>query len=164
MPVFDKSKSEIPPPPPPANRGYYFASNFIIDTGGQIFFYQQQAIWNDDERVDWNTPPKFINLKPKDIVQIPAYNIEEFITLNILNIDSPKRYVAIASAKDTINSSGLSKIIAMCKEIKNHIRWKFRVITQEEAIVLDHKKRQKNYYPDEIRWDSTKIRMPIKDK
>lgn len=165
MPLYNGSDPKIPPPPPP-RRAYYFPSNFIVDTLGEIFFYQKPGKWNDDEQVDWNTPPKFINLKPEDIVQIPAGDIEEFIKLNILNIDSSKRYIAIASEKDTIKSLGLSKIIAMCEDKNYHIRWKFRVLTQEEAIVLDYKKRHEIYKADEIKWDSSKIRMPteIKEK
>jgi len=163
MPVYNRTDSKIPPPPPP-NRVYYFPSNFIIDTAGQVFFYQRQGKWNDDVQVDWNTPPNFIDLKPKDIVQIPIKSIEEFIKLNILDIDSSKRYIAVASAKDTINSPGLSKIIAICKDDNNHIRWKFRLITQEEAIVLDYKKGKRNYDSEEIKWDSTKTKMPAKSK
>jgi hypothetical protein len=163
IPVYNKSKSEIPPPPPP-NRAYYFPSNFIIDTAGQVFFYPQPPVWHDDGIRNWNAPPKFINLKPNDIILILDDNLEEFITHNILNLDSSKRYVAIAPVKDTITSIGLAKMFIMCKEAKNHIRWKFRIATQEEVIVLDYKKRQANYSPDEIKWDSTKIIMPQTNK
>jgi hypothetical protein len=163
MPVYNRTDSKMPPPPPP-KRAYYFPSNFIIDTSGQVFFYQRQRKWNDDVQADWNTPPEFIDLKPKDIVEIPVNGIEEFIKLNILNIDSSKRYIAIASAKDTMTSLGLSKIIAICKDENNHIRWKFRLMTQEEAIVLNYKKGNGNYDSEEIKWDSTKIKMPAKVK
>jgi|GEM_PF-3325859 len=163
LPTSNSATASIPPPPPP-NRAYYFPSNFIIDSAGQVFFYQEQGKLNDDVQRSWNTPPEFIDLKPKDIVGVPDNNIEEFLKLNVLNIDSSKRYIAIASEKDTASSLGLSKIIAICKDRKNHIRWKFRKITQEEEIVLDYKKRQHNYDPAEINWDSTKIRMPIQTK
>ena len=167
MPLYKADSSKIPPDPPPPRpeRAYYFPSNFIIDSTGKVFFYQKQVIWSiDGNNTDWNTPPEFINLRPKDILQIPDNSIEEFIKLNVLNIDSAKRYVAIAAAKDTIKSLGLSKIIAICKDKENHLRWKFRIITQEEGIVLEYKKRQEPYYPDEIKWDSTKIRMPMLKK
>lgn len=163
MPVYNSTNSKIPPPPPP-NRAYYFPSDFIIDTSGQVFFYQRQGKWNDDVQVDWSSPPEFINLEPKDIVQIPVNSLEEFIKLNILDIDSSRRYVSVASEKDTINSRGLSKIISICKDENNHIRWKFRLITQEESIVLDYKKRNVTYDPEEIKWDSTKIRLPAINK
>lgn len=160
MPIYKTSNSNIPPPPPP-NRAYYFPSNFIVDTEGEIFFYQQQIKLNDDEVRNWNTPPQFINLNPNDIVQVPVNSIEEFIKLNILNKDSLKRYVSIASEKDTINSIGLSKIIAICKDKKYSIRWKFRIATQEETIVLNYKKQKQNYYPEKVKWDTTKILMPL---
>lgn len=155
MPVY-KTTGNHPPPPPPI-RAYYFPSNFIFDTSGQIFFYQQEeGGWFCGTGIEWNTPPEFIDLKPKDIIQIPVDNIETFIELNILKRDSSDRYVIIASTADTIKSAGLSKVISIFKNKLNKIRWKFRKVTQEETIVLDYKKRQANYYPDGIKWDSTK--------
>lgn len=159
LPTVKQSSTYLPPLPPP-NRAYYFPSNFIIDTEGQVFFYQEEYKPNNDAIVDWNTPPEFIHLTPKDIVQIPVNSIEEFIKLNILNKDSLKRYIAVASEKDTISSVGLSKIMSICKNKQNHIRWKFRMATQEEEIVLDYKKRNENYNPDKIKWDSAKIKIP----
>ena len=154
-----KTISNQPPPPPPI-RAYYFPSNFIFDTSGQIFFYQrEEGRWFCGTGVEWNTPPEFIDLKPRDIIQIPLDNIETFIDLNILNRDSSARYVAIASTADTIKSAGLSKVITIFKNKSNKIRWKFRKVTQEETVVLDYKKRQAHYYPDEIKWDSTKTRF-----
>lgn len=159
MPTYKQSDSGIPKPPPP-NRAYYFASNFIIDKEGKVYFFQQQYKLNH-EKVDWNTPPVFINLAPKDIVEIPDDNVEEFIKLNILNRDTLKRDISIASEKDTIRSVGLSKIIAICNKNEYHIRWKFRKVTQEETIVLSYKKNQKDYYPYEINWDTTRIIIPM---
>ena len=155
MPVYKTTDSKIPSP----NRAYYLPSNFVFDSSGNIFYYQQKILWNDDEVREWKSPPKFINLKLEDIVQIPTKSIEDFFKLNILKEDTLKRYVAIASLKDTITSLGLSKIIALCNEKSNHIRWKFRMATLEELVVLNYKKRQDEYYPDKIKWDSTKIQM-----
>ena len=158
IPVYKTTDNQ--PPTPPSIRAYYFPSNFIIDTSGQIYFYQQQQNRGFcGTGIEWNTPPEFIDLKPMDIIQIPIENIEMFIKLNILNIDTLNRYVSIASTQDTVKSEGLSKIIALFKDTSNHIRWKFRIVTQEEMIVLDYKKRQAKYYADEIKWDSTKIRF-----
>jgi hypothetical protein len=158
MPSYKTTIHNVPPPPPP-NRAYYFPSNFIIDTGEQVFYYQQKQTLNADARLDWTTPPLFINLQPKDIIQIPVNSIAEFIALNILNKDSFNRYVAVASTLDTVQSLGFSKIVTLLNDTANHIRWKFRKVTQEEAVVLDYKKKQRNYYSDEIKWDTTKIRF-----
>ncbi|CAN5634981.1 hypothetical protein BH10BAC2_BH10BAC2_43230 [soil metagenome] len=159
MPVYQAIPNQ--PPPPPPVRTYYFVSNFLIDTAEQIFFYQrEQNGWFCGTGIKWNTPPAFIDLQPMNIIQIPTDNIEAFIKLNILNIDSANRYVSIGSTQDTVKSIGLTKIIKLFKEKTNHIRWRFRKVTQEEAIVLDYKKRQASYYADAIKWDSTKTLFP----
>lgn len=161
MPVYEGTNLKEPSPPSP-NRAYYFPSNFIIDTAGLIFFYQQDRLLGmDDVVTKWDTPPQFINLKPKDIIQIPADNIEAFIKMNILNIDCKDRLVSIASTRDTIKSKGLSKIMAIFNKRPKCIRgWIFRKVTQEEEVVLDYKKRNAFYYRGDVKWDSTKILLP----
>jgi hypothetical protein len=47
----------------------------------------------------------------------------------------------------------------MFDDTSNHVRWLIRKVTQEEKIVLQYKEENKNYYPGDIRWDSTKIRF-----
>ena len=99
------------PPPPPIKR-YYFPSNFIIDTGGHIYFYQQkiETGWICGMGIEWDTPPTFIDLQPKDIIEVPSQHLNAFIKLNIQYLDSSDRQFAIASVADTISSSGLAKI------------------------------------------------------
>lgn len=155
-----KTAPNKPPPPPPV-RTYYFASNFI-DTAEQIFFCQrEQNGWFCGTDIEWNIPPAFIDLQPENIIQIPTENIEDFIKINILNIDSSNRSVSLGSTQDTVKSFGLTKIIKLFKEKSNHVRWRFRKVTQEEAIVLDYKKRQAPYYSNSIKWDSTKTQFPL---
>ena len=143
-------------PPPPVD--IYLPFNFIVDSSGKIFYYQQHIIFGSNDVVE--ELPAFINLRPKDIVQIPANNIEGFIKLNILSNNSSERLVAIALSVDTIKSEPLSKIKKMFNDTSNHVRWIIRKVTQEEKIVLQYKEKNKNYYPGDIRWDSTKIRFP----
>lgn len=151
------------PPVPPAAKAYYFPINIIIDSSGQFFYYSKEINWNDDV-IPPSDLPKFIGLKPTDIVQLPADSIDDFIRLNVLVKDTLKRYVAIISEKDTVRSEGLAKIIGLCKDPENHVRWLFRLPTLEETIVLGYKKRQQYYTPDAVKWDSTKIQMPMINK
>ena len=125
------------PPPPPQIKSYYFPSNFIIDTGEHIYFYQQpiQYGWFCGTGIEWNTPPPFIDLKPKDIIEIPSGNLEQFIKSNIQYLDNSNRLFAVASTVDTITSAGLAKIFMVFKETSNHINWKFRNTTQEELLL-----------------------------
>jgi hypothetical protein len=157
MPVY-KSKNNQPPPPPPI-REYYRSFNLIVDTGAHIYFYQlpKKTGWICGTGMDWKTPPMFIDLRPKDLVQIPGETIEQFIQLNVLNVQNEDRLVSIASVIDTIKSKGFTKIMGAVKDPANHIKWIFRRVTQEESVVLDYKTRQVKYDSDDIKWDSTKI-------
>jgi hypothetical protein len=151
------------PPPPPPIQTYYLATNFIIDTSGEVYFYEHpQYGWFCGTGFNWDTPPEFINLKPKDIVQVPINSINDFIKLNILSLDSDNRRVAVDSVKDTIQSIGLSKILVVCNDNSNKIRWTFRKTTQEENVVLKFKKLNMRYNSEDIKWDSTKIWFPLK--
>jgi hypothetical protein len=76
--------------------------------------------------------------------------------LNLLKAKQNDRRVAIATTVDSIISPGLSKIVSVFKDTSNHVSWIFRKVTPEEAVVLDYKKRQIEYMPTEIKWDSTK--------
>jgi hypothetical protein len=156
QPVFKWTDTTVPPLPPPS-RVYYMPFNFIIDTSEQILFYQRERTLDNDAVVAWDTPPEFINLQPKDIIQLPKDEIEEFMTLNILNSGRFGRVVAIASTEDTIKSKGLSTIASILRQ--NRVPWKFRKVTQEEIVVLDYKRRYAVYYSGSIKWDSTKIRF-----
>ena len=155
---FYKHAGEVPPPPPPPPKEYYFPSNFIIDTGGHIYYYQQRMklVWNCiPSEVD--LPPLFIDLQPKDIIEVPTQNVKEFIKLNIQYLDNSDRQFAIALVADTITSNGLTKIFLIFKDKTNDISWIFRRTTQEENIVLNFKKSKEMYYrADEFKWDSTK--------
>ena len=156
---FYKHAGEVPPPPPPPPKKYYFPSNFIIDTGRHVYYHQQENIfgWNCTP-TEWDDlPPLFINLQPKDIIEVPIQNIEDFIKLNIQYLDRSYRHFAIASVADTITSFGLSKIFLVFKDKTNDINWIFRRTIQEENIVLNFKKSKERYYhPDRFKWDSTK--------
>jgi hypothetical protein len=141
-------------PPPPPIQPYYLTSNFIIGTSGEVYFYEQlQYAFYCGTGLNW---------EPTDIVQVPINSLTNFINLNVLSLDINQRRVAIASIKDTIQSIGLSKILAVCNDNSNDIRWLFRKATEEENIVLKYKKHNWRYYPEDIKWDSTKIRFVSK--
>jgi hypothetical protein len=151
------------PPPPPPIQPYYLNCNFIIDSSGEVFFYGQPYYsFTCVTGLDWDTPPKFINLKPENIVHLPVKGLTDFIQLNVLSLGFRQRLIAVASVKDTIQSAGLSKIFAACNNNANEIRWLFRKTTQEENIVLKFKKLNLKYYPEDIKWDSTNILFPLK--
>ena len=134
----DDNNKPIPPPPPYMD--YYQPVNFIIDSAGNVYYFKrEQHGWYCGPSKAWDAPPDFINLKPEDIIKIPTENIDTFIMKNILPLDEGSRHVAIGSLKDTIQSAGLSKIMAVCKSPSNGIVWEFRRATDEERQVLGKK-------------------------
>lgn len=145
----------------PAPTNIYLPFNFIVDSVGEIFFYQQDMIFGSDDVVQ--DTPQFINLQPKDIIHVPINNIENFIKLNILNVEKDDRPVSIALIKDSIKSEGLFKIINELNNKTNITRWLLRHATEEESAVLDYKKRQKRYFVQDIKWDSSRIQFPEKN-
>jgi hypothetical protein len=143
---------------------YYLTYNFIIDTGSHIYFYQREPYFTRCGYVNWwqeiRIPP-YIRLEPKDLLEVPQNALDEFLKLNILNADTWKREVVISAPTDTVVSFALSKIMKIFTDSANHVKWKFRKITQEEEIVLSYKKTSYLYYGDTgIRWDSTKTLFP----
>lgn len=141
--------------PSPIN--IYLPFNFIVDSVGEIFFYQQEMIFGSDDV--YHDIPQFINLKPKDIIHVPATGIEDFIQLNILNVEQEDSYVSIALIRDSIQSEGLSKIINKLNDETNITRWLLRHATEEESTVLFYKKIQKRYFVDDIKWDFSRIQF-----
>lgn len=150
-----------PPPPPPPPRQYYTRSNFIVDSLGNLYFFQFQTFTRTcGSDLDENTPPAFIDLRPAEIVAVPASGLEDFVKLNVLNYEPADRIVSIALMKDSIQSEGLFRLTNILKDSTNRAMWFIRESTQEESIVMAYKKRLARFYPDDIKWDSTKTRFP----
>lgn len=139
---------------------YYYPYNFIIDTASKIYFFQQEPPPYRCSYINWWEKiaiPKNINLEPKDLIEIPSDNIDEFVKVNIIKSQEEKRYVFIASPFDSISSIGLSKIMTIFKDTANHVHFRFRKTTQEENIVLKYKKMPYEYFNNYYeKWDSTK--------
>jgi hypothetical protein len=159
-----KPGEQSPPPPPPPIRIHYLTFNFWADSAGEIYYYPYRVPLEKCCREDdADALPEFIQLQPKDMVHIPTESVEDFIKLNILNVYESARWAVIASLKDTVESHGITKILASFKNKSNAIKWVFRKATQEEKVVLEYKQLNKNYNPDLIAWDRTKIILPAKE-
>jgi len=151
------------PPPPPVLKPFYTNFNFIVDSSGNLFFFKTQTYrWTCGTGLDENTPPEFIDLRPIEIVAVPKEVLKRFIDLNILNHDPDYRVVAIGLLKDTVKSEALYNLTQLLNDTTIKTRWFLRKATQEETVVLDYKKRQARFIPEDIHWDSTKTRFPPK--
>ena len=140
-------------------KGFYGEHQLIIDKKGNLYFYQKEyfiAFCSYGSEND--TLPHFLYLEPKDIVRIPQKNLTDFLSENISTKEKNRQILIIASQKDTIKNISFFEFLNK-KNIGNYI---IRRTTQEEDTVLQYKNNDGKhlYYPDSIKWDKTKIKLP----
>jgi hypothetical protein len=158
-----KGKSTIPlPPPPPPIPGWliYGTNTFIIDSDSKIYYFQGEKIGficGTDSQND--TIPHFIDLQPKDLIEIPNNSISDFVKLNYK--DDFRNLTFVSSKLDTLKSESFFNLItALESSLKNRDFYYIGRTTQEEDTVLKYKKNNSYYRSDDIKWDKTKIKFP----
>lgn len=156
-----RGKDTIPPPPPIPGYLYYGTNTFIIDRNSKIYYFQRNEIGHicgNWERGD--TIPYFINLQPKDLIEIPANNIFDLIKANYK--DNFRNITFIASKSDTLNSKIYFDLVDVLKSsLKESDLYFIRRTTQEEDTVLKYKKNNDYYNSAEIKWDKNRITFPF---
>jgi len=139
--------------------GHYGTANFILADTNKVYFYENYScLAACAPPVD--NRPIFIGLDTKDIIQLPAASIEEFIELNF----SRKTFqiISVASYTDTVKSPILEKMLSTFAK-KRIPKFLIRKTTLEEEIVLYHKIHNLPYLPDEVEWDTTRINFESKE-
>lgn len=141
--------------PPP--KGYYGEFQLVIDARDNFHCYQredQSYVWNCV--IDKNdTLPEFLNIQPKDLLHLNSKNITEIINENVMSKPKKRQILVIASQKDTIQNTSLINYLKTTK-IPIYI---IRRTTQEEDTVLHYKKENKYYFPEDIKWDKSRIKF-----
>ena len=106
-----------------------------------------------------DTIPYFINLQPKDLIEISNKNLYEFIKLNYK--DDFRNVTFIASQSDTLHSKfffDLQKSLNYLMRDRDF--YLIRKTTQEEDSVLKYKNSNQYYDSNSIKWDKSKIKFP----
>lgn len=144
---------------------FYAANEILIDSVGNLFHrdletpkYSENTTSLCGNGLQNDTIPEFINLQPKDLVELPNNSIEKYITQTILSKPKNHQVLIMASQSDTIKNKRFLKFLQKIK-IPTYL---IRRTTQEEDTVLYYKKENKVYLSSEIKWDSTKIKFPKK--
>ncbi|MFB9109027.1 hypothetical protein [Flavobacterium gyeonganense] len=150
----------IPPSTPIPGWLVYGTNTFIINTDSTAYYFQNKGIGFICGTPNADTIPYFINLQPKDLIEISNKNLYEFIKLNYK--DNFRNATFIASQSDTLTSK---IFFDLRKSLKYFIRDRdfciVRRTTQEEDTVLKYKRNDESYYSsDDIKWDKTKIKFP----
>ena len=155
-------KDIVPPPPPPIPGWLFYGTNsFIIDTDLKIYYSQREEIdhiCGNWERSD--TIPHFIDLQPKDLIEIPDNCIANFIKANYKS--NFKNITFICSKTDTLQSESffaLEKALKSQEKYGNY--YNIRRTTQEEDTVLKYKKDNLYYNSEHIKWNNERIIFPF---
>lgn len=159
--VKGKSATPLPPPPPPIPGWLIYGTNtFIIDSDSKIYYFQGEKIGficgNGSQN---DTIPHFIDLQPKDLIEIPNNSISDFVKLNYK--DDFRNLTFVSSKLDTLKSESFFNLItALESSLKDRDFYYIGRTTQEEDTVLKYKKNNSYYRSDDIKWDKTKIKFP----
>lgn len=154
-------KIAVPPPPPLIPKGLIYGSNnFIIDKNFKIYYFQRNSGigFRCGTGLENDTIPHFIDLQPKDLIEIPINCIDDFVKLNYKK--EVRNFTFISSQLDTLNSKNYFKLIkAIEMSLGNGDSYFIERTTQEEDTVLYYKKKDMFYDSKEIKWDKTKIKF-----
>ena len=137
----------------------YGTNNFIIDKDTNIYYYQKRKFTPFCSLgITYDTLPELINLSPEDLVELPIKNIREFIKLNLKS--NERNYIYINSQLDTLSSKKINTLRVALNDYtdyRDNDRIFIRKTTQEEDTVLKYKKANRDFYPEYIKWDKTKL-------
>lgn len=159
--ISNKTKDKnIPPPPPIPGWLTYGTNTFIIDNESKIYYFQRNEIGRICINGPIDTIPYFIDLQPKDLIEIPNNAISDFVKFNYK--DDFRNLTFIASKLDTLKSENYFTLIkAIESSLKEKDFYFIRRTTQEEDTVLKYKKDNNYYRSDYIKWDKKRITFPL---
>lgn len=139
----------------------YGTNTFIVDSDSKLYYFKRGDVghicgnWSKDDTI-----PYYINLQPKDLIEIPNNSISEFVKLNYK--DNFRNLTFIASKLDTIKTKNYFDLIKAIKSsLKEKDMYFIRRTTQEEDTVLKFKKNKYKYNSNDIKWDENRITFPL---
>jgi hypothetical protein len=119
-----------------------------------------------DDKIIYNYDfPNYTGLRPEYLTAIDSRYIIPFLKLNmdIFQLDTNRKgYMLfyIASNEDTICNEAfyeLTKFVSKNISRENHIFYLVRPTTEEENMVIYHKRRNIDYFPEKINWTTNFI-------
>jgi hypothetical protein len=142
---------------------YYGHNNFIIDDSSKIYYYAYRFTPGCGTDKDYAKPP-FIGLLPHQLIELDETEIDGFIKLNVAPRTDYMKLIIVASSRDTFKSKAIDSLFSKVLTNNDRKLIVIRRMTEEEKIVLKHKKSGDPYYsPSDIEWDTTKTKFWPKD-
>jgi len=155
-----KNGDTTPPPPIP---GFlvYGTNTFIIDSDSKIYYFKRGDVghicgnWAKEDTI-----PYYINLHPRDLIEVQKDSISEFVKSNYT--DNFRNLTFVSSKLDTLKSESFYELItALELSLKDRDFYYMRRTTQEEDTVLKYKKTNTYYNSEQIKWDENRITFPL---
>ena len=148
--------AKVPPPFIPHNLKWYSDVVFILDSS-KIYAYQTERIHKDEgNNVDYEYT-NYIGLNPEYLVTIEGENFVSFLENNndifgIFPNNSVQPVIYLASQTDTVKNIALNQLWKKLENNKSRTYFIVRRTTEEENIVLSYKKKNKDFFPESIKW------------
>lgn len=138
------------PPPPPFFYGDY---NFIVDNNTQlVFLHRKKHNWFCGTGVDF-TKPDFIDLAPEDLILLTDKEVKNYFADTLTNLGD-RQAIVLASFQDSIKLKEPRKLIDLIFLSRKIQRFNIRMVTEEEKVVLEHKRQNSPYSADSIHWSA----------
>jgi len=160
----------LPPSPPPSPQYYkwYQSIVFIMDSTDIVYIYQtkekkKEVLPQNDTLVYKYDFPYYLGLRPEHLIAIESRSFLSFLKLNndIFKLDTNSAkssyIVMIASNEDTIRNEAFYELINHITRLKpreNYIHYLVRKTTEEENVVINFKRNNRDYFPERIKWTS----------
>ena len=113
------NNDSVPPPPPIPGWLVYGTNTFILNSDSTAYYFQNKEIGMICGTPTADTIPYFINLHPKDLIEISNKNIYDFIRLNYK--DDFRNVTFIASQSDTLYSKKMNQFERLVLKSFYHI-------------------------------------------
>ena len=141
-------KGTSTPPPPTLFYGDY---NFIVDNSSQqVFLHKKKHSWFCGTGVDF-TKPDFLYLAPEDFKLLTKKEIQNYFTDTLPNLNN-RQAIVLASFQDSIKLKEPRKLVDSIFQSRKIQRFNIRMVTEEEKVILEHKKQHLPYAADSIPW------------
>jgi len=151
-------KNKIPKPFVPQEFKWYTDLVVIMDSKDKVYIYQtERKSSNEEAKFDY---PNYIGLRPEYLTTIESKDFVLFLKNNndIFGIFPNKENVInpfyIASETDTIKNVAISNLNKALSKEKSQTIYLLRKTTEEENVVLNFKRNQKNFEPEKINWST----------
>ena len=139
---------------------FYYEHNFILTReDGVFYFYNKKHNMGSYGTTEFdNTNPIFLRLSTSDLIEINTDTLKLFINRIVDSFKSKNKitYISISTNSDTIINNSLH-IFREClnkyNKNKNYrFAYSYRLMTEEESVVLNAKKQKTKNNPDSITW------------